>query len=352
MTLPCRRLMAAKMGNGHLGVIEQDIPALVPGSMLVEVHNSLISPGTEMRSWRGLLAERSDPKPNFQPWTFGYSVAGVVLQAADGVGEFKPGDRVACIGGGASHTDYAVVAHNLCVHLPDTVTFQQASYGMLTTTALQAVRRGEPQLGERFAVAGLGIVGQLTARLYQLSGCRVIGWDTIALRCSMAKHWCVDAAVESGNEDAVAATKAFADPDGLDGGVIAFAGDATGVYNDINECLKCTPDGHRMGRTVMVGGAKVDVRLIPANTDVRIAARTGPGFLDPKWEFGTGYPPVFIRWTTRNNLALCMRLIGEGRLDVDRMTTHTIPLKDVDDGIQAILDDPDSILGVVLQMKP
>jgi len=349
--MPSKRLMAVRMGNGHLGVIEQDIPPVPPGTIFVEVHYSLISPGTEMRSWRGLRAERDRPKPDFVPIPFGYSIGGVVLAAGEGVSEFNPGDRVACIGGGASHTDYAVVAHNLCVPLPDRVTFAQASYGMLATTALQAVRRGEPILGESFAVAGLGIVGQLTAQLYQLAGCFVIGWDPIVLRREMARGWGIDAVAAVGSEDEVAATQAFAAPHGLDGGVIAFPGDATETCNKLNACLKCTPDGHRMGRIVIVGGANIAFTHAAANSDVRIAARTGPGFLDPHWEFGAGYPPVHVQWTTRSSLAFGMSLIAEGRLDVDCMTTHTIPLKDVDDGIQAIIDEPDDILGVVLKMK-
>jgi len=46
-----------------------------------------------------------------------------------------------------------------------------------------------------------------------------------------------------------------------------------------------------------------------------------------------------------------MRLIGEGRLNVDCLTTHTIPLADVEAAVAAILDAPDEILGVVFTME-
>ena len=72
---------------------------------------------------------------------------------------------------------------------------------------------------------------------------------------------------------------------------------------------------------------------------------------DEPWEYGDPYPPVFMRWTTRTNLELCMRLIAEGRLDVDCLTTHTIPLEDVEAQIADIVDNPDSILGVVFEMQ-
>ena len=48
--------------------------------------------------------------------------------------------------------------------------------------------------------------------------------------------------------------------------------------------------------------------------------------------------------------AIAMRLISEGKLNVDLLTTHTFPLQDVEAGIAGIIDDPDSILGVVFEM--
>ena len=350
--MAAKRIVAAAMGNGHIGLVEQDVPEVKPGAVLVDVHNSLVSPGTELAGWRNLRNQLDNPNPDAKPNPFGYSNAGVVAEVGEGVTEFKPGDRVACIGGGyALHTDVAVVPHNLCVALPGNVTFAQGSYGMLAATAVQCVRRCQPELGESFATVGLGPLGQLTAQLLRMSGCFVIGWDRIAFRCELAKKCGAGAAVVAGEEDEVAATRAFTDGYGIDGAVFAFFGEATEVYDKVNGCLKCTPDGHRMGRIVVVGGAHFKVGWAASNADVRIAARTGPGYHDEPWEFGPDYPPVFMRWTTRTNLALCMRLISEGKLDVDSLTTHTIPLKDVDEGIGAAIKDPDSMLGVVFDMK-
>ena len=60
---------------------------------------------------------------------------------------------------------------------------------------------------------------------------------------------------------------------------------------------------------------------------------------------------VFMRWTTRTNIELCLRLIAEGKVDVDCLTTHTIPLEDAEARIDAIIDDPDALLGVVFEMS-
>ncbi|KKL25763.1 hypothetical protein LCGC14_2402060, partial [marine sediment metagenome] len=61
-------------------------------------------------------------------------------------------------------------------------------------------------------------------------------------------------------------------------------------------------------------------------------------------------PPVFVRWTTQSNLQLAIRLMGEGRLDVDCLTTHTICLPDVEAGISTVIDKPDEALGVIFEM--
>ena len=49
-----KRKIAAVMGNGHIGLVEEDVPTVRPGTVLLEVWNSLVSPGTEVGGWRGL----------------------------------------------------------------------------------------------------------------------------------------------------------------------------------------------------------------------------------------------------------------------------------------------------------
>jgi len=352
MSHPRKRRVAATCGDGHVRLVEQEVPALRPGTLLLEVHASLVSPGTELRGWHAFAALRRSPDSDIKPKPFGYSNSGVVLACGDGADDFKPGDRVAGIGGGyAMHTDYAVIPHNLCVKLPAGVTFEQGSYAMLAATALHALRRGRPEFGGFAAVAGLGLVGQLAARLYQMAGCLVIGWDTVERRVEIARGWGIDATARVGAEDEVAATRRFTAGAGLDDAVIAFGGNADSAVKALLRSMKVSPDGHPMGVIVVVGGASFAYTSPLANIDIRRAARTGPGYHDNEWEAGGAYPPVFMRWTTRTNLELCMRLIAEGRLAVDALTTHRIALARIDEETSSALEDPDGILGMVIVAK-
>ena len=221
---------------------------------------------------------------------------------------------------------------------------------MLSATAIYALRRGEPEFGEYCAVAGLGLLGQLTARIHQLAGCFVIGWDLIERRNQIARGWGIDATALVGAEDEVKATDAFTLGNGLDRGVMAFGEDGTEAFRRLTRSMKVSPDGHPMGIVVVVGGTTFHYEGGLTNIDVRRASRTGPGYHDEAWEHGPPYSSVFMRWTSRTNPELAMLLIQEGKLDVDALTTHTIALKDVEREIAAHIGEPDEMLGVVLRM--
>ena len=53
--------VAAIMPEGRIGLVEEDIPETAAGCVLLEVKSSLVSPGTELRGWRG-LAQRENPR--------------------------------------------------------------------------------------------------------------------------------------------------------------------------------------------------------------------------------------------------------------------------------------------------
>ena len=331
------------------------MPALKKGCVLVKVKASLISPGTELGNARALrsgAAPLPDPPP--APRAFGYQNAGDVLAVGEGVEQFRPGDRVACMGGGyALHATYAVVPQYLCARLPDVVSYEEGAFAHLAMTSLNAVRRGAPELGETVLAVGLGMVGQMAARLSQLSGASVMGWDMLPTRCRTAMSWALDAVARPGTDDLEATTRAFTRELGFDMAVLTVPGDATAVLQDVRKAMKQSPDHHEMGRLCMVGGTSQCVWGAGlGNLDLRACSRTGPGYHDDAWELGeTTYPKALVRWTTRSNMELVLRLMAEDKLPVDRMITHRIPLERIDDAVRAHLEETDTTLGTVLLMN-
>jgi threonine dehydrogenase-like Zn-dependent dehydrogenase len=240
---------------------------------------------------------------------------------------------------------------NLLAPLPDTVSYDDAAYTCLAATALQSVRRTVPQLGEYGAVLGLGIVGNLAAQLYQLSGARIIGWEKQNNRIKTATQCGIRTVCNVDSADPVDATRAFA-PRGLDFANIAFGGEADHAFEQVMACMKVSADTHAMGRVILVGGCRVSLGggAHSGNVDVRASSRTGPGYKDAAYEHGRDYPAAFVPFTTRQNMTELLQLMSEDRLRVSPMTSHSIDLADLPGLINDLLEHPGHALGVILNM--
>jgi threonine dehydrogenase-like Zn-dependent dehydrogenase len=209
--------------TGELRVADVAPPALRAGSLLIRTHYSLISAGTEramvelaQKSLLGKARARPDlvrkvlNKARRDGWLnayqaamrrldnwvpLGYSAAGRVREVGEGITGFGVGDAVACAGiGFASHAEQMVVPRNLCVPIPAGVGFAEAAYVALGSIALHGLRISDIQLGERVAVIGLGLVGQLAFRLLSAAGCQVFGIDVQANQVDHALAHGIDAA--------------------------------------------------------------------------------------------------------------------------------------------------------------
>lgn len=348
MRRPQSRRVAAIDGSGRFVLIEEPVPRPGPGELLVANRATLISPGTELGGVPGM---RANPNPQAVPRKFGYSSAGVVQEAGAGCEDAPAGLEVACMGAGyALHSDYVVVPRNLVVPKPEGLSFEEAAFAHLAATALHAVRRADVRIGEHFLVVGLGMLGQLAVQIGRTAGAHVAAMDRLASRRELAQRGGAELVVEP-SEGAVEHVRQFTRGYGLDCALIAFGGDATSTVELVSRMMKLSPDGHRMGRLAIVGGASFQARGWPVavgNMDVRACSRPGPGYHDEAWEHGRDYPPVFVEWTTRRNMEEVLRLAAAGRLSLGMLITHRLPLDQFATGAEALLSAPESTLGVIL----
>jgi threonine dehydrogenase-like Zn-dependent dehydrogenase len=346
------RKIAILSGNGTISCQDAPIPSLEKGMVQIKVEKTLVSPGTELKGWDALAAQRNSPNPKTAPKPFGYSATGVVQDVGEGVSRFTEGDRVAAIGAGyALHADIIVVPQNLCVFLPDSVSFEDGSYAMLLATALQVVRRAKPEIGERYLISGLGIVGLLTGKILELSGCKVAGVDMHPLRIEKAKGFGFEDAFLADDPDVDEKLKAFTHDEGFDGAVVAFGGTADDAMELIVNNMRIYPDGHHTGSILTVGWPIFSYTNGIGgmnNIDLMRSSRTGPGYHDDQWERASeDYPSVLVRWTTRKNLDLCLELVKKKKIDVNYLTTHVVEFEKIQETIDELLDTSEKMLGVV-----
>lgn len=343
------RKIVTRDGAGRIEVRKEDIPPLEPGTVLVEVKASLVSPGTELG---GIKRLRENPDGDTGPSGFGYGNAGVVVECGEGVGRFEAGARVACMGAGyAQHATHVVVPQNLTAHIPGALSFEEAAFAHLAATALQAVRRAGVEFGHTVAVFGLGIVGQIACQIARACGARVVAVDALPLRLEVAEGNGADLAVNFRASDPVEAAADLTHGRGVDIVIMAFGGDATAALEQALAMMKTSPDGHKMGVISIVGGASFTAQFPTAfgNVDIRASSRTGPGYHDEDWERGRDYPPVFLEWDTRRNLELLLEYIDAGRIDVKSLITHRVPLDQAACACEELIEHPDRALGVILE---
>lgn len=344
-----KRICAFYNYKGEIFVEEEPIPKLKEGEVLVKVYASLISPGTELGNIKRL---RENPDPSkFKKRPFGYSNSGEIIDIGKGCKNFKIGQKVACMGAGyALHTNYACIPKNLCVPIPEEVSYEEGSFCHLGATALWAVRRGKLQIGENIAVLGLGIIGQLVCQLSKISGCHVIGWDRYELRLKKALENGADKVVNIDKENVVKETIEFSRNYGIDTGFICFGGQGDYALNLLLQTMKIAPDTHKMGKIVIVGGVelKMDFPTKFGNIDIYPSSRTGPGYHDEKWEYGNDYPSVFVQWTTKRNLEEILLLIEKKKINVKSLITDRFSLVNIKEACEKLINYPDESLAIVL----
>ena len=283
--------------------------------------------------------------------SLGYSASGIVAGVGEDVPGFTIGDRVACAGVGfASHAEVLSVPKNLCVHLPEAVSFEAGAFGTIGAIALQGVRLAEPTLGESVVVIGLGLVGQLTLQLLEANGCRVFGLDLDASRVDLALELGADAAAIS-NEEAPKTIASWTRGRGADAVLITAA-------TDSNQPIEMAAQISRMkGRVVVVGVTGMDIPRQPfylRELALTISMSYGPGRYDPEYEErGHDYPIGYVRWTEQRNIEAFLDLVSAGRVDVNKLITHRFAIEEAERAYQLISGaQQQPYLGVVLGYDP
>lgn len=247
-----------------------------------------------------------------QGWNVGYSAAGQVIEVGAGIADLVPGDLVACAGAGqANHADFIVVRRNLVARLPPGCPVDLAASTTIGAIALQGVRRAAPQLGDRVAVIGLGLIGQITVQLLKANGCKVVGLDLDPGRVARARELGLDA----GASDADAFKALVRDVTGGYGADRTLLTAATRSDAVVNLGMDVT---RRRGAVVIVGDVALNIQretFYRKEIDLLMSTSYGPGRYDPSYEVeGRDYPYAYVRWTQNRNMQAYLELVASGQL--------------------------------------
>jgi len=361
--------------TGELGLFEVPEPALNENGVLISTTASLVSAGTEKmivdlakKSLLGKAKARPDLVKQVinkmkqegikntlekvftkldSPIPLGYSCAGNILEIGDNVQGFQTGDRIACGGAGyANHSEINYIPKNLFVRIPDAVSDIDASFVTVGAIALQGVRQAEPLLGDKVAVIGLGLIGQITVQLLKANGCKVLGCDIDKSKLETAVKSGAD--VVCTPDELVNASASFSEGYGADSVIITASSKDSGIITTAGEIARMK------GKVVVVGLVGMDIPrdiYYKKELDIRLSMSYGPGRYDPEYEEkGHDYPYAYVRWTEQRNFSAFLGLIEDKKLNPSLLITHEINFVDAlkaYDIMEGKIQEP--YLGIVLK---
>jgi predicted dehydrogenase len=366
--------MKQLLRKGLKNIIVDEVPDPVVTShhVLVRPTYSLISSGTETASihqegvikavadnpsyigkvldvmkTEGPFRTLAEIKAKFSEYAvLGYSGAGVIVEKHASVTDVEIGDRVAYGGEGTGHAETILVGSNLVVKIPKGLPYEPACFTTLGSIALNAVRIANISLGEKVAVIGLGLVGQLLAQLARLQGAFVIATDLKPDRVEVAAKLGADSALAGGSQLADE-INAITNGIGADCVFIAAAAKSNAP------CRLAVDICRDRGRIVDVGAVELNFpwyQTYLKEIQILMARAYGPGSYDASYERqGRDYPLPYVRWTEKRNMEEFLRLAAQGRIQIEPLITHLFPLEEAPRAYETIMAPDTNSLAVLLK---
>lgn len=338
--------VAVYHNNSDIRVEERPVPQIGAGEALVRIKASGIC-GSDVLEWYRV------PKA---PIVLGHEVAGDVVAVGEGVTNVSAGDRVVlshhvpcntcryCLTGNhtACHTlhttnfdpggfsEYvrmpALQTDRGILRMPDSMTYEQGSFVEPLGCVVRAQVRAGVTPGSTVLVMGSGISGLLHIRLALALGAgRVFATDVSPYRLDWARRSGADEAF-----DAIAAGDRL--PDLLreaNGGQLAdLVILGTGAPSAIDQGLAC-----------LENGATFVVFAVPA------PGQDHPMPLNELWR-----REVIVRTAygaAPADLSMAMDLIASGRVRVDDLITHRLPLERASEGFQLVAGAGESVKVII-----
>jgi L-iditol 2-dehydrogenase len=342
MPTPETMRAAVYYNNSDVRVEEMPVPEIGPGETLVHIRASGIC-GSDVLEWYRV------PKA---PIVLGHEVAGDVVAVGDGVTSVAAGDRVVvshhvpcstcrhCLSDNhtACHTlhttnfdpggfaEYvrvpALQTDRGILVMPDSMNYEQGTFVEPLGCVVRAQVRAGVRPGSTVLVVGSGISGLLHIRLALALGAgRVFATDVSEYRLDWAR--------KSGATQAFDANTAGDQlPDLLreanDGALADLVILGTGAPSAIDQGLAC-----------LESGATFVVFAVPA------PGESHPMPLNELWR-----REVIVRTAygaAPADLAMAMDLIATGRVHVDDLITHRLPLERAAEGFKLVADAGESV---------
>jgi NADPH2:quinone reductase len=284
----------------------EDVPTPEPGpnEVLVKIDASGVN-FIDIYFREGLY--KADP-----PFTNGQEGAGVVTKVGSDVADFAEGDRVAYTGIRGSYAEYAAVAADRVVKVPENVTTKQAASVMLQGMTVHYLTHSTFPLkpGDTCLIhAAAGGVGLVMVQVAKMRGATVIGTCSTEAKAAQVREAGADHVILYSSQDFEAEVKRITEGKGVD---VAYDSVGKSTWEGSMNCLR------PRGMLVVYGNASGPVPPI----DPLMLAQKGSLFLTR--------PSLFAYIAKREELEMragdVLAWIAEGRVKIH--IGHEYPLSE------------------------
>jgi threonine dehydrogenase-like Zn-dependent dehydrogenase len=327
-------------------IIEEDIPAVQPHEVLVEVEAIGLC-HSDMPNYLGHSQFGFDDRGHMAmiteiqyPTLVGHESVGIVKEVGSDVTDYRVGDYVGFIPAVAGFSSHVVAPAALCIPIPNEIPREDLKYCLAEPLMCvgNIVKAANPCLGETVAVVGCGMMGLLTiAGLKHSAASRIIAVDVQESRLELAKKFGATHVINPISGDLTDLVDEVTDRAGAD-----IVVEITGSLRGLKTALKVVRYGDVFGPA---GRGKV---LIPS-----LYAK------EETWDPEIGYelmfrspilhsvhPPYaedYIK-VAKESVEACTK----GILPIKALITHEFSLEDVQKGFELMESgDPSYVKGII-----
>lgn len=315
------------------------VKPLDEGEVLVRIKSALTC-GTDVKTYR-----RGHPVLiKSIPSGFGHEFAGVIEKIGKNVEGFEVGDRVVAANSApcgecffckkeeynlcenldllnGAYAEYIVIPARIVkknmLKLPDGLSFDKAAFAEPLANVVHGVERTEIKPGQSVGIIGIGPIGLMFAKLAKLKGARVIVGGRNPLKLKMAQEF-------SGADEIVDLNK-YPNPEKI---FLDFTEEKRGLDVAI-ECVGLPEIWERMFSLVRPGGTVHFFGGCKSGSHVQFDT-TRMHYSDIKMISVFHHTPKYFRQA--------LELIASGEVDVEKLITDTIELKDIEKAMKSHIE--------------
>ena len=333
-----KRIMIVGYRQVRLEPFDLATDALGPSEVVIRTKVSLLSGGTEGARFLGLPIPGRAPTP--YPYGTGYASVGEVVAVGGEHAGVQPGDVVYTM---SPHASIARVdtARQLCLKVPASLPLDEAVFVRLITVPMTSLRISSARIGDRAAVVGLGLVGNLGAQLLLNAGMEVTGVDLLPTRRELAQRCGILHTIDPREEGAIRPVHRL---------VLEASGTARGAVTAIALA--------QLGGEVFLVGTpwtpdpSVSAREILEPVHVRyVTLRSGWEWQLPVQDGRDQPNAIHQPGSIHQSTLVAFDLLRRGKIRVRELITHRFSPEECQRAYEGAVDRKDEQLGVIFQWE-